>query len=270
MKISIITVCYNAEKLIRETIESVLGQTYQNVEYIIVDGASIDGTLSIVDEYRERVEGDKQGEMWNMIVISEPDQGIYDAMNKGVEMASGDYIQFLNAGDCFVDAYVVERVIEKMKGDGRNNRNVFYGNIRYRYSDGTKELRKYGPMCGRRAYFMSGDCLNHQAIFASRECFKLAKFNTEYRICADREWMMRLMNAGVIFVGTGILMCEYLLDEDSASVRNSDIYRAEARKCMKQLEPAGYPIFLLFGFMRNNKVLQKILHQVYRTIYIRK
>lgn len=89
-KFSVITVTYNAEKVLEDTIQSVIAQTYHHVEYIIVDGASKDGTLSIIDRYRPRIH----------TVVSEPDKGLYDAMNKGIALASGDYLCFLNAGDC--------------------------------------------------------------------------------------------------------------------------------------------------------------------------
>ena len=90
-KFSIITVTYNAEAVLEDTIQSVISQTYHHVEYILVDGASKDGTLSIIDRYRDRITR----------IVSEPDKGLYDAMNKGIRLATGDYLCFLNAGDSF-------------------------------------------------------------------------------------------------------------------------------------------------------------------------
>ena len=100
-KFSIITVTYNAEKVLEETIQSVISQTYHHVEYIIVDGASKDGTLSIIDRYRSRI----------TTVVSEPDKGLYDAMNKAISLASGDYLCFLNAGDCFHEDDTLQQMV---------------------------------------------------------------------------------------------------------------------------------------------------------------
>lgn len=99
-KITVITVCYNAADTLEQTIESVINQTYQNIEYIIVDGGSTDETLSIIRKYEHKIT------KW----ISEPDKGIYDAMNKGIEMASGEWLNFMNAGDVFASKDVLEKI----------------------------------------------------------------------------------------------------------------------------------------------------------------
>jgi glycosyltransferase involved in cell wall biosynthesis len=100
MKFSIITVCYNSERTIRDTIESVLEQSYADIEHIIVDGRSTDGTLSIIEEYRDRIAR----------IVSEPDTGIYDAMNKGIGMATGDFVGILNSDDTFVSPDTIEKL----------------------------------------------------------------------------------------------------------------------------------------------------------------
>ena len=107
-KISVITVCFNSEATIRDTIKSVLAQDYPNVEYIIVDGASTDGTMDIVREYRDRID----------VVISEPDKGIYDAMNKGIRAATGDVVGLLNSDDFYADESAVRQLIECMEDAG--------------------------------------------------------------------------------------------------------------------------------------------------------
>ena len=101
---SIVTVCYNAEAELEDTIQSVIAQTYRHVEYIIVDGASKDGTLAIIERYKGRIAR----------VVSEPDKGLYDAMNKGLRLATGDYVCFLNAGDCFHEDSTLQRMADTL------------------------------------------------------------------------------------------------------------------------------------------------------------
>ena len=105
-RFSIVTVTYNAENVLNDTIQSIVTQTYRNVEYIIVDGGSTDGTMHIVDRYRPMIS----------IVVSEPDNGLYDAMNKGIALATGDYICFLNAGDAFHEDDTLQRMVHSLRG----------------------------------------------------------------------------------------------------------------------------------------------------------
>ncbi len=116
MKITIVTVCYNSEKTISKTIESVIGQTYRDIEYIIIDGASKDRTVEIVNKYREK---------HNIVLVSEPDTGLYDAMNKAIVIANGKYILFMNSGDIFAD----EHVVQKMSTYLESEEDIIYGNV---------------------------------------------------------------------------------------------------------------------------------------------
>lgn len=257
--ISIITVCYNAERVIEQTIRSVTEQTYPYIEYLIIDGASTDDTEALVRPYAE---------CGKLKWYSEPDKGIYDAMNKGLRRASGDYLYFLNAGDTLYDAGVIKRMAARCHPPRAE---VLYGSITYVHPDGHTEQRIYGKSCGSLLYYLTGDCINHQAVLANRACFDIAQFDAEhYRICADREWMLRLKKKKVPFVCTGEMMADYSLDENSASVKNKMDYQREAKRCIKDHLPWGYPVFALFEFCRNSRTLSKLLHGVYRVLYIRK
>lgn len=257
MKISVITVCYNAEKVIEKTILSVLNQSYQEIEYIIIDGDSKDCTMDIVRKY-----ADDQ----RIKYISEPDHGIYDAMNKGIRLATGEYIEFLNAGDTFVDHNVVAKVVDEI---GKNPADVMYGNIIYQYPDGSTNIRVYGQFCSGLFYYLLGDCINHQAVFAKKECFRENIFNISYRICADREWMIRVKLNKKTFRAMNALICCYSLDEESASIKNGDIYFAEAARCIKEHLKAGYWIYYIVDRIRHGKLSAKILHGLYEIVFLR-
>lgn len=257
IKISIVTVCYNADKFIEKTMLSVLGQTYQNIEYILVDGNSQDRTLQIIKKYS----GDRR-----IRYVSEPDGGIYDAMNKGGRMATGDYIQYLNAGDLLVNAEVIEEVVAQIK---EKNCDIVYGDIVYCYPDGSKSKRVYGQFCSSWFYYLLGDCINHQAIFARRECVQENSFDTSYKICADREWMLRTKKQHKTYKALRILICQYSLYENSASVKNKELYKEEAIRCVKTYLRAGYLLFWLVEKLRDGKVSASVLHKIYRFIFIR-
>lgn len=258
IKITVITVCYNARNVIEETIHSVLNQTYDNLEYIIVDGASSDGTVELIQEYASNY-----GIKW----ISEPDHGIYDAMNKAVAMAGGDYLHFLNAGDIYTDERVIERVCEML---AKKDWDIVYGDILYKYPDGHINRRQYGGFCSCKFYYLLGDCINHQAMFAKRKCFEDNLFDLSYQICADREWMIRQKKKGAEFKALHMLICQYSLDDNSVSIRNKEKYDEEAKRCIRMHLQAGYPIFDLVNRIRNGKISASILHWFYKIFFIRK
>lgn len=266
VKFSIVTVCFNANDVLESTIKSVLLQDYDNYEYIIVDGASTDGTLDIIKSYAEGNEKIKY--------ISEPDAGLYDAMNKGAAMANGDYVQFLNAGDELASDSVLSDIanaIDEYSLKCTDEKNIFYGNIVYVYPDGSEDVRMYGSSCGKAIYFATGDCVNHQACFTARECFEACDFDyKKYKICADRDFMMKQTKLGASWVATGVTVVRYDLSEDSISVRDKELLKKEERMSLKDNYPAMLPIYLMFDFCRNNKVLARVLHSVYKLLYIRK
>lgn len=165
--VTVVTVVFNGEKTLEQTIQSVVNQTYVNVEYIIIDGASTDGTLDIIKKYENKID------YWQ----SEPDKGIYDAMNKGIDFAKGEWINFMNSGDEFYEKSTIEKIAKNLLNF---NIDVIYGNVITKWAWG-KELSyplkkdKIMPFC-------------HQSCFTKSYLLKDLHFDTKYKICADRNF----------------------------------------------------------------------------------
>lgn len=182
MKVSIITAVYNQSSHIRGAIESVLSQDYPDIEYIIVDGESTDGTLEILDEYKDRI--DK--------FISEDDEGLYDALNKGILMATGDYVGFLHSDDLFYDTHVVSRVVEAIK---RTNCDIFYADgIFTPSSNPYVVLRNWVSGKFSRTKVKMGWLPLHPTTYIRRSTY-LAKdlYDPTYQIAGDTELLIRYL-----------------------------------------------------------------------------
>ena len=165
--ISIITVVYNGKQYIEETIQNVINQTYSNVEYIIIDGASTDGTLDIIKKYEDKID------YW----VSGRDKGIYYAMNKGIDLATGDWINFMNAGDMFFEKNVIENIFNDIHD---NNVKVIYGNHVTVYEEYTV-LEKAGKINN----LLKGPQFSHQSTFFQSEYHKQHKYDTTFSLGAD-------------------------------------------------------------------------------------
>ena len=182
MKISVVTVCYNSSLTIRDTIESVLSQDYPDIEYIIVDGGSSDQTMKIVGEYGDSIS----------CVISEPDQGIYDAMNKGIKAASGDVVGILNSDDifsgCRVLSEIVSAFLEFPEADG------VYGDLVYvDRLDTSKIVRVYSSRFFSRWKLRFGFMLPHPTLYLRKRILMAAgEYKVDYRVAADFEYILRL------------------------------------------------------------------------------
>lgn len=177
-KISVITVVYNGEPLIERTIKSVLSQKYANVEYIIIDGASTDSTLSIVNKYKDNIQ----------TIISEKDKGIYYAMNKGLENATGDYILFINAGDEIYSTTTIGDIFSSSK-----NADVYYGNTAV--VDESQQLlgdrRLTPPKKLSWKSFKYGMSVSHQSFIAKKTLCK--PYNLDYKLAADIDWIISIL-----------------------------------------------------------------------------
>jgi glycosyltransferase involved in cell wall biosynthesis len=180
MKISIITVCKNARHLIEKTIQSVGSQTYQNIEYLMIDGASTDGTQDLALKYQGCVTA----------LISEPDAGIYAAMNKGIRLATGDFIYFMNADDYLIHNNVIKQVVDFLTK--HPDCDFSYGNLQVRYQQGEHSAH-CPPEPAKILDEMLAGCLPHQASFTRNTVFStVGLFDQHYKIAADYEWFLRL------------------------------------------------------------------------------
>jgi glycosyltransferase involved in cell wall biosynthesis len=190
--VSIITACYNSEKTIKDTIESVLNQTYSNIEYIIIDGNSNDETLNIVKSYEEKFKAKGILFKW----ISEPDGGIYDAMNKGIGLASGDFIGILNSDDWYADNAVSEIIrlgtIEDFCVISGKKIKVDVNKVEIKTFQNKKDVKKY---------IHKTMPLNHPATFLHKSVYeKIGYFNTKYSLSADYDLIFRAFIADAKFV----------------------------------------------------------------------
>lgn len=248
---SIITVCRNAEKDISQTMDSVQRQTYPLVDYVIEDGGSTDNTLDIVRQ--------KEGDFpfrW----YSQKDLGIYDGMNIAAGRVKGDFILFLNAGDILADEYVLENMAVEIKKSGEKD--IFFGNVILKDEQGKRIFRKYAPVCGTAFYYLSGDSICHQAIIAGKGCVQRLPFLTDYRICADREWILRLIREKCSFQYVDLYVSE--CEMEGFSTQHQILYEEEVKRCIRKHVKTGYPLYLLLYFMKQNKVLRTLLRKIGR------
>ena len=193
IKFSIITCTYNAADVLKRTLDSVLEQTCYSVEHLIIDGASTDATMQLVANYKTaNDDADKKHEI---VVVSEPDGGLYDAMNKGIGLARGDYLVFLNAGDVFPSADTLELIAASV-GDGETLPAVLYGDTDI-VDDNGKFLRhrRLSPPKKGLSWrsFSNGMLVCHQAFYARADLAKRNLYDLNYRFSADVDWCIRVM-----------------------------------------------------------------------------
>lgn len=182
--ISFITVTYNSVATLRDTLQSVLTQSYPNVEYIIVDGASKDGTVDIIKEYEPQFNG-------RMRWISEPDKGLYDAMNKGFRMATGDVIGIINSDDLLAEPDAVEKIMRCF--DENPDVDAVYANLYYVAQNDTSKIVRHW-ISGKQRPFRYGWHPAHPTFYVKREIYqKYGLFDLEFKFAADFELMLRLI-----------------------------------------------------------------------------
>jgi len=190
-KVTVVTVVFNGGKVLEDTIRSVINQDYSDLEYIIIDGGSTDNTLDIIKKYNSRIS------LW----VSEPDKGIYDAMNKAISLSTGKWINFMNAGDHFYSSTVVSEIFDK--GIDYSLYSAIYGDAEYRL----KSFRyiKKGKECNQDRFMP----FSHQAAFVKVDIAEKFKFNLKYKIAADTEFFLKLNKLGHTLQYLSIVVCSY-------------------------------------------------------------
>lgn len=193
--VSMLTVVYNSEEFIERTIQSILEQTYPNIEHIILDGGSNDHTLSIIKKYNDQLA------YWK----SEKDKGIYDAMNKVQELAQGDYLMFLNSGDEFNDEHVLSNTFQLVK-----NADVYYGDTLVTDAQGNalRHRRLRPPQQLKWTDFRYGMLVCHQSIIIKKELS--SNYNINYKIAADIDWAIRSVKKAKNIVNTNITISKFM------------------------------------------------------------
>ena len=189
-KVSIITVCYNSSETIEDTILSVISQTYSNIEFIIVDGLSTDNTLEVANKYEKNISK----------LVSEKDNGLYDAINKGVDMATGEIIAILNSDDIYEDTFVIENIVnlfEKEKLDACYADLVYVDRI-----DTSKVIRHWESGTYKDGMFFNGWMPPHPTFYVRKEVYnKLGKFDLQFNSAADYEIMLRFIHKHKVKLG---------------------------------------------------------------------
>ena len=203
---SVITVTYNAADVIEDTIQSVISQTYHHIEYIIIDGQSTDGTMDIIQKYRDRID----------TVVSESDKGLYDAMNKGMRRATGDYLCFLNAGDSFHEDDTLQWVAHNLTGAELPD--IIYGETQLVNREGhfVRMRRLSAPEQLTWKSFKQGMLVCHQAFWPKRSLAPL--YDLQYRFSADFDWCIRVMKKAHTLHNTHLTLIDYL--DEGMTTRN--------------------------------------------------
>jgi glycosyltransferase len=236
MKISIITSVYNNKDTIAESIESVLSQTYDNIEYIVVDGASTDGTLKIIKQYQDKIS----------TFISEPDKGIYDGLNKGIKLATGDVVGFLHSDDLYQNNRVIETIAQTFKD---NQVDSIYGDLIYvRQHDTSKVVRYWKSGNFSLKKLNQGWMPPHPTFFVKRKKYEVFdSFDTRFKIAADYDCILRLLGKHLIttYYIPKILIKMRVGGESNKSIKNLFLKSMEDIKALKKNGIGHHPTSII-------------------------
>lgn len=246
-KVTVITVCYNCEHEIEKTIESVVNQSYSNIEYLIQDGLSTDDTLDIIERYKDNISK----------INSEKDSGVFDAMNKAIQYATGDWIVFMNAGDKFHDEETLSKVF---------NHNTFDLNVGVVFGD-VYFVRKKGLQCIKSNPFYNQDGIRdmgicHQSLFVRTNLAKQVKFDLSYKYAADYNMVMNIYKLGFKFEYIPIGIADY--DLTGISTNNKISQYKEVAKICDITSGKEYYVKLMSIYIRVGKsIIKRILNSLF-------
>ncbi len=257
MKISIITVCYNCVETLENTILSVINQSFQDIEYIVIDGNSTDGTTDILKSYSDKIDH----------IICEDDSGIYNAMNKGLDLCSGDYVFFLNCGDTLYNETVLENLINQSNGE-----DILYGELMLNFKDGRKAQRWGQPAKVNRFLFIYHTML-HQATFVKRKLFEMyGKFDEQYVILADFDFFLRVVfkpNMSLLYIP--LIVSDYDMHGISSSNKTFKLRQRERVRILKKHMPFCLYIIARFRYYlilkRNKATHKKLLFYIDKVLF---
>ena len=243
-KISVVTVCYNVCDDLRKTILSVANQTYQNLEYIIIDGDSSDDTLDVINENKTHID------KW----ISEPDKGIYDAMNKGIDLATGDWIIFMNAGDCFYNNTVISDVFSKKYNDDVK---LIYGDVALDFGSLGILPKKFAKIPAEKIPFE----ICHQSVFTDTNILKKIHYDLSFKICADCNSFAKISKMGFKLEYTPFFVSVFEVVNGVSSKRVIQSYKEHA--LVEEVKVSPLQHFLILSKLYLKCFLQKILPHLY-------
>lgn len=250
-KVTIITVTFNSGATLRKTFESVACQYYKNIEYIVIDGGSTDETLEIISEFEQSIS------YW----VSEPDKGIYNAMNKGLNHATGTLVYFLNADDYLYNKHTIEDAVKFYSSSGCPD--VIYGDV-MTYSASRRAPGRSGRNIGLREV-KKGRVICHQAIFMKKKLLDKYRFNEEYRIAADYELQVKCLKDRHRFVYINRIIAYYCIDGLSSSLsgKRATVYE-KMRIIQNHFDTITFCRFYIFAQL---KLLRMSARQTLRRIF---
>ncbi len=253
IRFSVVTVCFNAASTIEKTMDSVLRQSYPAYEFIIMDGGSADATTALIERYLERVRaesGNPDGTLETAVrFTSEPDRGLYHAMNKAIGQCSGDYIIFMNSGDTFFDERSLENSAETIAKEDRQA-DIYYGDVLRLYTEG-KVLEQYPGKHAVMKLLLMGRMPCHQSMFVKTDIMKHYGFDEDYRITADYNFLVKCKKNGCSMqhlpLTVSISECE---EGISSRKENLDRMRAEDDRSLRAYYPVWYWILRPIKFLK--------------------